>query len=161
MSKTIMKNYSQAREVQNKREVFLVENIMIHEMVRNNEVFKSLAEQHLELLLSSAFRRQLSPGEALYTEGWFSDKNFCLILSGALVVLGEHQRVLLVRGPGEMAGEDSLFIPHRKRRFTIVAAEESEVLEWNFLYLNPRIPQLRRELFRRVWKSFFKNALFN
>ena len=138
-----------------------MDKVMIYEIVRNHEVFKTLAEQQLELLFSSAYRRRLTPGEALYTGGWFSDKNFCLILSGALVVLGENRRVLLVRGPGEMAGEDSLFIPHRKRTFTIVAAETSDVLEWNFLYLNPRIPQLRKELFRRVWKRFAQNVMWN
>ena len=149
------------RSQKRRKEVFLLDKVLIHEMVKNNEVFRTLAKQHLELLLSSAFQRRLAPGEALYSGGWFSDKNFCLVLSGALVMLGENQRVLLVRGPGEMAGEDSLFIPHRKRTFTIVAAETSEVLEWNFLYLNPRIPQLRKELFRRVWRRFPQNVLWN
>src|SRR3954454_9878320 len=90
--------------------------------------------------------RQLAPGDALIREGE-GDNSVFLVLVGALAVHVKGSKVG-ERVPGEIVGETSAIDPTQRRSATLIASEDSVVLELagdGFIALADQFPS--------VWKA--------
>lgn len=123
-------------------------------------LLRALAPDRLEVLLRAATRRDLSPGEAIITQGDEDGDFAVVVLAGGLkitmVSATGHEIILNYCGPGELVGEIAM-LDSGPRTATVTAAVASSVLllpSRTFLEAATASPAsaagVMRELARRV-----------
>ncbi len=69
------------------------------------ELFKTLDDEDLDLLLLYGEQKEVASGSTIYKTGEAAEGTFCLILSGRIEIITESGRVIRKMGSGEVIGE--------------------------------------------------------
>ena len=117
------------------------------------ELFTSLDESDLDVLMKNGEVKQLPRGKILYMKGAKSDDTFCLIVSGSMNVVAKDGHVVKEIGESEVLGEVALSNPYQIRTVTVIAKEPTEILEWNINHIKEKIPGLWKKLLKLAWKK--------
>lgn len=117
------------------------------------ELFTSLDENDLDVLMKNGEVKQLPRGKILYMKGAKSDDTFCLIVSGCVNVVAKDGHVVKEIGESEVLGEVALSNPYQIRTVTVIAKEPTEILEWNINHIKEKIPGLWKKLLKLAWKK--------
>jgi len=129
-----------------------MEASQIKGIARKSEIFKTLDDEELDLLLFYGEHKKVATGATLYKTGQAAEGTFCLILSGEIEIIAERDRVIRRMGKGEIMGEIGATSPQHKRTLTARAVEPSSLLEWDIKYLKNRWPALLKKLKEQAWK---------
>lgn len=121
--------------------------------LRNCELFQTLDDEDLDILLAHGQIKQISRGQILYMKGQKSDDTFCLIVSGGVDIVAKDGHVVKQIGNHEIIGEVALSDPNRARTVTVITREPTEVLEWNVNHIKDKIPILWKKLLKLAWKN--------
>lgn len=123
-------------------------------------LFRGFTGTGLQILASIAHERTLEAGTHLFREGEPADSLF-VVVEGTLSVriTGEdgRERTLTSLGPGQSLGELSLLDAGGSRMVSVVAQEESRLLELrhaDFARLQTQKPQACLKLMRNVTAAF-------
>lgn len=128
----------------------------VRDSLLNCPALSGLDEKMKGLLLLRARPRTFTAGEVLFEKGQQADTTFFLITGGKLQLLSNRAGETIARlGPGELLGEIGLLDPSKKRSATVVAKEDSNVIEWDFHELGKDLqvmilPILERVAFDRI-----------
>lgn len=132
------------------------------DVLRRNKIVEG-NEELAAALADAGSLRSISVGDLLIREG-DSDTSVHFILAGLLSVHVKGSKVA-VRGAGEVIGETSAIDPSRKRSATLVANEESIVLEVsgdNFINIADKFQNIWRSLaFDLARRLVQRNSLVN
>ena len=124
----------------------------IKDIVKKSEIFRTLNDEELDLLLFYGEEKGLAPGVTIYRTGEAAERTFCLILSGGVEIVAQSGRVIRKMGTGEIIGEIGATGPQNKRTVTVRAIEPTRLLEWDIKYIHTRWPPLLKKLKERAWK---------
>jgi CRP-like cAMP-binding protein len=117
------------------------------------ELFSSLDESELDVLMQNGQIKQLPRGKILYMKGQQSDDTFCLIVSGSVNIVAKDGHVVKEMGSGEVIGEVALSNPYQTRTVTVITNDPAEILEWNINHIKDQIPGLWKKLLKLAWKK--------
>jgi CRP-like cAMP-binding protein len=106
------------------------------------ELFLTLNDEELELLISHGTIEQLPRGKILYMKGAKSDNTFCYLISGAVNIVAKDGSVVKEISEGKVLGEVALSDPNQVRTVTVITKEASEILVWNAQAIKEDIPAL-------------------
>ncbi len=124
----------------------------IKDIVKKSEIFRTLNDEELDLLLFYGEEKGLAPEVTIYRTGEAAERTFCLILSGGVEIVAQSGRVIRKMGTGEIIGEIGATGPQNKRTVTVRAIEPTRLLEWDIKYIHTRWPPLLKKLKERAWK---------
>jgi CRP-like cAMP-binding protein len=125
------------------------------------ELFKTLDDEELDLLLFYGEQKIFASGATVYKTGEAAEGTFCLILSGVIEIITASSRVIRTMGRGEIIGEIGATSPQNKRTLTARAVEPSSLLEWDVKYIRNRWPSLLKKLKEQAWKhvvQYYENG---
>jgi CRP-like cAMP-binding protein len=117
------------------------------------ELFLTLNDEELELLISHGTIEQLPRGKILYMKGAKSDNTFCYLISGAVNIVANDGSVVKEISEGKVLGEVALSDPNQVRTVTVITKEASEILVWNAQAIKEDIPALWKKLLKLAWKT--------
>jgi CRP-like cAMP-binding protein len=121
-------------------------------IARKCEIFKTLDDEELDLLLFYGEQKDFATGATIYKTGETAEGTFCLILSGGVEIVTQSGRVIRKMGTGEIIGEIGATSPQNKRTVTVRALEPLLLLEWDTKYICTRWPALLKKLKEQAWK---------
>jgi CRP-like cAMP-binding protein len=121
-------------------------------VARKSEIFKTLDDEELDLLLFYGEQKDFATGSTIYKTGEAAEGTFCLILSGGVEIVTQSGRVIRKMGTGEIIGEIGATSPQNKRTLTVRALEPLLLLEWDTKYISSRWPALLKKLKEQAWK---------
>ena len=110
-------------------------------------LFSGLSQDQLDAVSSFTFQKSFFPGELIIEEGRTGNGLYVVISGNVEVIKGlgtEHQRVLAMRGSGEIIGEMAL-LGEWPRTASVRALDKVECLgidRWVFLTQLERQPQV-------------------
>jgi len=129
-----------------------MERAEIKEVVRKSEIFSSLEDDELDLLLYYGDERRFPSGETIYRTGEAAEGKFSLILKGTIEIVAETDRLIRRMGVGEVIGEIGATSPQSKRTVTAKTAEPTWLLEWHLGYIKDHWPAIMKKLKDQAWK---------
>jgi CRP-like cAMP-binding protein len=129
-----------------------MERSEIKEIVRKSEMFSTLDDDELDLLLYYGDEKRFPSGETLYRAGEAAAGTFCLVLRGTIEIVAETDRLIRKMGVGEVIGEIGVTSPQSKRTVTARTAEPSFLLEWHVGYIKEHWPGIMKKLKDQAWK---------
>jgi CRP-like cAMP-binding protein len=121
-------------------------------VARKCEIFKTLDDEDLDLLLFYGEQKEFASGAIIYRTGEAAEGTFCLILSGRIEIITGSGRAIRKMGSGELIGEIGATSPQNKRTVSARAVEPSSLLEWDIKYISNRWPALLKKLKQQAWK---------
>jgi CRP-like cAMP-binding protein len=119
-------------------------------MLKNCEQFKKLKKAELDKLFSIATKKQFAMNDTIYKKGEPSNDKFCMIVSGSVKIVKKDGNILRLMSNSQVIGEIAVSDSHHTRTVTVVAAESTEVLEWDVNYIKEKMPN--------AWKNLIKLA---
>lgn len=129
-----------------------METAAIKDIAKKCEIFKTLDDEEIDLLLFYGEYKEFTSGATLYKTGEAAEGTFCLILSGGIEIVTETGRAIRKMGKGQIIGEIGATSPQHKRTVSARAMEPSSLLEWDIKYLKNRWPSLMKKLKEQAWK---------
>jgi CRP-like cAMP-binding protein len=117
------------------------------------ELFTTLDNDELQLLIAHGTVKDLPRGKILYMKGMKSDDTFCFILNGAVDIVAKDGHVVKEIPSGEVVGEVALSNPQQTRSVTVITKEPTEIIEWNVNEIKTTIPILWKKLLKLAWKN--------
>lgn len=121
-------------------------------MLKECELFSSLDDAEVDLLMTYGQIKQIHGGKILYMKGEKSNDTFCLIVSGSVDIVGKGGRIVRTMESGNVVGEIALSNPHHIRTVNVITKKPTEVLEWNVNHIKDKIPGLWKKLLKLAWK---------
>ena len=121
-------------------------------IARKCEIFKTLDDEDLDLLLFYGEQKEVSSGAILYRSGEAAEGTFCLILSGRIQITNETGQMIRNMASGEVIGEIGATSPQSQRTVTARTTSPTSLLEWDVKYIKNRWPALLKRLKEQAWK---------
>jgi len=121
-------------------------------VMQHSRVFGSLEPSQLDTLVFLSYEKLFAQGETIYFKGQASDDKFGLIITGAVHVLKKDGSVFKRLQPGDVIGEIALSDPNQKRTMTVVAANPTEILEWEATHVKKETPDIWKKLVKLAWE---------
>lgn len=121
-------------------------------VLKNSKVFGDLDDELLDTLIFLGYTKLFAAGETIYLKGEASNDRFGLIVSGKVNIVTKEGTIFKAVGNGEVIGEIALSDPNHKRTMTVVAAEPTEILEWDVNHVKDQIPRLWKKLVKLAWE---------
>jgi CRP-like cAMP-binding protein len=129
-----------------------MERSEIKEVVQKSEIFSTLDDDELDLLLYYSDEKRFPTGETIYRTGEAAEGKFCLILRGTIEIVTGTDEVIRKMGVGEVIGEIGATSPQSKRTVTARTAEPTWLLEWHVGYIKDHWPAIMKKLKEQAWK---------
>ena len=129
-----------------------MERSEIKEVVQKSEIFSTLDDDELDLLLYYSDEKRFPTGETIYRTGEAAEGKFCLILRGTIEIVTGTDEVIRKMGVGEVIGEIGATSPQSKRSVTARTAEPTWLLEWHVGYIKDHWPAIMKKLKEQAWK---------
>ena len=129
-----------------------MERSEIKEIVRKSEIFSTMDDDELDLLLYYSDEKRFPTGETIYRTGEAAEGKFCLILRGTIEIVTGTDEVIRKMGVGEVIGEIGATSPQSKRTVTARTAEPTWLLEWHVGYIKDHWPAIMKKLKEQAWK---------
>lgn len=117
------------------------------------QLFTSLDDDDLEVLIDHGTAKELPRGKILYMKGSKSDDTFCFLISGSVNIVAKDGHVVKEIPSGEVLGEVALSDPSKARSITVITREPTEIYEWNIEEIKDKIPGLWKKLLKLAWKN--------
>jgi CRP-like cAMP-binding protein len=117
------------------------------------ELFMTLDNEELELLISHGTVEELPRGKILYMKGQKSDSTFCYLISGSVNIVAKDGHVVKEIPEGKVLGEVALSDPNQIRTVTVITKEPTEIIVWNVETIKEEIPVLWKKLLKLAWKT--------
>jgi signal-transduction protein with cAMP-binding, CBS, and nucleotidyltransferase domain len=129
-----------------------MERSEIKEIVRKSEIFSTMDEDELDLLLYYGDEKRFPSGHPVYRTGEAAEGTFCLILRGTVEIVTETDESIRKMGVGEVIGEIGATSPQSKRTVTARTTEPTFLLEWHVGYIKDHWPGIMKKLKDQAWK---------
>ena len=120
--------------------------------IQKNDIFRSVDEDTLGVLLVEAKERSFGKGDLVYRRGEMASDSFMMIVSGEMHVLHEDGELIKALGACEILGEIGVISPKRMCTRDVVAGGPTEVLEWDIRDIDARCPQIVERLKELAWQ---------
>lgn len=117
------------------------------------ELFVTLTDDELDLLIDHGDAQELPRGKILYMKGEKSDNTFCFLYSGAVNIVAKDGHVVKEIPEGKVLGEVALSDPNQSRTVTVITKEPTEIMVWNAQTIRDTIPALWKKLLKLAWKT--------
>jgi CRP-like cAMP-binding protein len=124
----------------------------IKDIAKKCEIFDTLDDEELDLLLFYGELKDFASGATIYKTGETAEGTFCLILSGAVEIVAQDGCRIRKMGPGEIIGEIGATSPQNKRTVTVRSLEPALLLEWEIKHIGTRWPAILKKLKDQAWK---------
>lgn len=129
-----------------------MERSEIKEIVGKSEIFSTLDDDELDLLLYYGDEKRFPSGATVYRTGEAAEGKFCLILRGTIEIVSGTGELIRKMGVGEVIGEIGATSPQSKRTVTARTAETAWLLEWHVGYIKDHWPDMLKKLKDQAWK---------
>ena len=120
--------------------------------IRKCDLFTGMDDDTVGIVLAHAAERQFETDEVVFRLGELAGDSFFLIVSGHMNVLHDDGSLIRTLGNGEVIGEIGAISPKRTRTRDVVAADRTEVLEWNLAEIEEKVPDLLARLKELAWQ---------
>ena len=124
----------------------------IKDIAKTCEIFKTLDDEELDLLLFYGESKDFASGATIYNTGEMAERTFCMILSGSVEIVDQSGRVIRRMSTSEVIGEIGATNPQNKRTVTARAVGQTLLIEWDIKYIQKRWPALLKKLKDQAWK---------
>jgi CRP-like cAMP-binding protein len=121
-------------------------------VARKCEIFKTLHDEDLDLLLFYGEQKEFASGAIIYRTGEAAEGTFCLILSGIIEITTETGHMIRNMGSGELIGEIGATSLQSQRTVTARTVSPTSLLEWDVKYIKNRWPAILKKLKEQAWK---------
>ena len=125
---------------------------MARATIRKSDLFAGMDDDTVGIVLGYATERGFETDEVVFRRGELAGNSFLLVVSGHMNVLHDDGQLIRSLGSGEVIGEIGTISPKRKRTRDVVAADHTEVLEWNLLDIEEKVPDLLARLKELAWQ---------
>lgn len=128
-----------------------MEKDRLRQTIQSNAIFTKLPADQIDFLIRNGQERHFGKGQKIFAEGQENATTFCLIVSGRVDILKEDRQIIRSLACPEILGEIGPINPRHKRLCNVVAAEPTDVLEWDMATVTGAIPALEKELENLAW----------